>query len=886
MKDINNIETLNDMFMKDDDELSLLSVDTEFSFFATSNHTSTNSNSLTSITTHGINEQMDNIELHIFKLNDPSIINMMEKQLCKVNGIENVEINFATGNALIKYNKNLLGTRDIIEKVECLGLKCKFINNVKLNQLEYFTRRKSILKWRNALFYSLSFTIPIIIISLIQNIVDIELFHGLFIGDLISFLLSIPVQFGFGKNFYIRPFKDLRYGKFTTDMLFIITTLLLFIISCVSMIYSIFSTNSSHPLIMFDISTTLITFLMLNHYLENMIKRKSLKSIARLLSLIPEITTIIYINSKTGEITGKKTIPTECLQVGDIVKITPGTIIPSDGKVISGVSDVDESIITGKNIINKVLKNVRRGDEVFAGTINGSGYFEMQIVRVGNDTILSQIIKSVKEAQTNKAPIQLFVDKCITYFIPIIILLGIISFILWGESSISIIIMACPYILTLSSSIIVMIGTEIGTQNGILIKGGRIIEVGSKITEVVFNKTGILTQGKFDVAHYELNLSEITPETFFTIIEAAESSSDHPIGKAIVEFSKQLLSSNENEYDIDINNFESMTGHGIKCDVLLNTSARFSSYATSKVYNVLIGNIEFISQLYQIEIPQSALIIKEKQELLGRTTIFVAINDSFMGSLFLSDSIKPESKLTVDALKSMGLKVSMITADQKLTAQSIASKCGIDVVYSQLSSKGKLNIIQSLQLSNEIVAMVGNADDTNDSLALSKADISISLSSLTTDYNMDYSADIMFMNGNLLTDIISLFDFLRKLFNRMKYNFIYIGLCNLLSIPINLLLLLLGFYLNPILAVIFIYLISLPVVFSNLLLKSWEKPLWIRISEDNVVKLENRKNYMPVNISNSNRLIDWFRNKKLKLMETMFGTCNDSRVENENIIRV
>ncbi|POG78021.1 HAD-like domain-containing protein [Rhizophagus irregularis DAOM 181602=DAOM 197198] len=257
-----------------------------------------------------------------------------------------------------------------------------------------------------------------------------------------------------------------------------------------------------------------------------------------------------------------------------------------------------------------------------------------------------------------------------------------------------------------------------------------------------------------------------------------------------------------------------------------------------------------------------------------------------MGSLFLSDSIKPESKLTVDALKSMGLKVSMITADQKLTAQSIASKCGIDVVYSQLSSKGKLNIIQSLQLSNEIVAMVGNADDTNDSLALSKADISISLSSLTTDYNMDYSADIMFMNGNLLTDIISLFDFLRKLFNRMKYNFIYIGLCNLLSIPINLLLLLLGFYLNPILAVIFIYLISLPVVFSNLLLKSWEKPLWIRISEDNVVKLENRKNYMPVNISNSNRLIDWFRNKKLKLMETMFGTCNDSRVENENIIRV
>ncbi|RIA99489.1 haloacid dehalogenase-like hydrolase-domain-containing protein [Glomus cerebriforme] len=863
--------------MKDDDELSLLSSDTDFStIFATSNHSSfstTNPNSLTMISTHETGEQENDniIELHILKLHDPSIINMIEKQLCKVDGIENVEINFATGNAIIKYDKILLGVRDIVEKVECLGFKCKLINNIKSNQLDYFTKRKDIPKWKNAFFYSLSFTIPIIIISCIQNIIDVELVHGLFAGDLVSFLLSIPVQFGIGKIIYFKSFKEFRYGNFTMDyLLTTIATLTTFIFSCASMIYSIFMPNSSHPLIMFDTSITLITFFTLNRYLENIIKRKSSDSITKLLSLIPEMSTIIYVNSKTGEVTGKKIIPTECLQKGDIVKIVPGAIVPADGKVISGLSVIDESIVTGRNI-NKIVRNIRRGDNVIGGSINGLGSFEMQVLRAGNNTILSQMIKLVKDTQPIKAPIQLFADKFTSYFIPIIILLGMISFILWKGSSISILVIVCPFTLALSGSIAVMVGMGSGVQNGMLIKGGRTFEVGSKITKIVFNKTGILTQGKFDVAYYELYSSDITLETFFMIIGAAESSSDHPIGKAIVDYSKQLLNLNDDDYDVDINNFESMTGYGIKCDILLNTASDFSFYATSKTYNVLIGNLEFISHFYQIEIPHSALIIKEKQELLGRTTIFVAINNEFIGLLFLSDIIKPEAKVTVDSLKSMGLKVSMITADQKLTAQSIASQCGIDEVYSQLSPKGKLNVIQSLQLSNEIVAMVGNSNDVNDSQALSKADVSISLTKLSTDTddNMEFSADIILMNENLI-NLLSLFDLLRKLFNRIKYNFIYISLYNMLSLSINMLLLFLGIHLHPILAGIFMSLNSLSVLSSILLLKSWEKrekPL----SNGNV-----DRNF-------SIRLIDWFRTKRLSLMEMR---CKDSRVENENIIEL
>ncbi|CAG8484907.1 10820_t:CDS:2 [Funneliformis caledonium] len=695
MKDIKDIKTLNDILVNDGNYESTLSSRSSSSssntYIPTSNHSSTSTSNPISIPQEeetikiSTEYERDIIELHILKLHDPSIIDMLEKQLCKVNGIENVEIDFATGNAIINYNKKFLGTRDIQDVIS---------------------------EWKRSFYYSLTFTIPILVISMILpkfewglSIINLELFHGLFVGDLVSFLSCLIVQFGIGKKFYIATFKEIRDGNFTKNLLIVIATSIAFFFSCYSMIDSIFNDlSSTRPLIMFDTSATLITCVALGNYLENVAKRNSLEYVTGLLSRIPKSTTILHFN---GEITGEKIIPTEYLQVGDVAKISPGMIIPADGKVISGLSDVNESMILGKPP-GQTVRKVRRGDDVIGGCVNGSGNFEMQVVRVGNDSILSQIIKFVKDSQvTNRSPIPTYAYKC---FILGIITLGIMLFTLWVFTnlemylnlSISILILPCLSLI----SIDVRVGSDIGARNGILIKGKRAFTQGTKITKVIFNKTGTLTQGKFDLAHYELmneGLKEITPEIFFTLIGAVESLSEHPIGKCIADYSKQLLKG-ECDDDVDVSNFEYITerGTGIKCDVLLNTFSYLSFYNTSRSYKVLIGNIEFISKLHRIEIPKSALLIKENQELLGRTIVLVAINNTFIGLLSLSDLINPETKLTVGALKFMGIKVAMITADERLTTQTIASQCGIDEIYFQLSSKDKINVTRSLQLTDNI----------------------------------------------------------------------------------------------------------------------------------------------------------------------------------------
>ncbi|CAG8500434.1 4294_t:CDS:1 [Ambispora leptoticha] len=806
----------------------------------------------------------DTLELQIFGMTDSTSADKIEQNLRKSPGILNASVNFAAEKANIQYDKEFLGVRDVVNLIEDLGYDALLIDSSRNAQLESLARTKEIAEWHDAFFRSLTFAMPVFIICMIlpafewgSKMVDVRLLPGIYSGDFLSLILTIPVQFGVGKRFYLTSYKALKHGTATMDVLIALGTTSAFFFSCFSMFYALcdFPTHTK-PSTFFDTSTMIITFVTLGRYLENMAKGKTSVALSKLMSLTPS-TTIIYLkDSKSGEILGEKKIPTELVQVDDIVKIVPGDKIPADGVLISGQSTVDESMVTGE--VKQV--NKKPGDAVIGGTVNGLGTFQMQVTRAGNDTALAQIVKLVEEAQTSKAPIQAFADTVAGYFVPVVIALAVTTFFGWillshilnpvpeifyQESSyfmvslklcISVIVVACPCALGLSTPTAVMVGTGIGAQNGILIKGGGPLEESNKVTKVIFDKTGTLTKGQLEVAYYKMftgNL-ELTEEKLFAIVGAAESSSEHPLGRAIVQHAQNLL--DIKQFDAEVSEFEAVAGLGIKCNVLynasrasnlINQSTRFTSN-TATSYNVLIGNASFLSDHNQISIPNSAYEIKERQERLGRTTILIAINNTLVAGIFLSDIVKPEAKLTVAALNKMGISVAMVTGDQELTAKTIAAQCGITEIYAGVSPSGKKQIIQTLQYPSaitkrNIVAMVG--DGINDSPALAAANIGIAMCS-GTDIAIE-AADLVLMSNDLM-DVVAALDLSRTIFRRIQLNFLWACIYNVLGIPLAMgFFIPWGLHLHPMMAGAAMACSSVSVVLSSLMLKWWRKPQWV-----------------------------------------------------------
>ncbi|CAG8581336.1 12703_t:CDS:2 [Dentiscutata heterogama] len=766
----------------------------------------------------------DKIEVQIFGMHHPKNVDEIKQGLCKIPGIFNVSINFDTTIGVIEFDKEQIGIRDIVDKIENFGVSALIYDNSQKTQLESLARTREITEWRKAFYQSLTFAIPVFIVSMIlpgfgwgSVLVDVKLLPGIYSGDLISLILTIPVQFGVGKRFYITSYKALKHGSATMDVLIVLGTTSAFTFSCFAMFYALIIPPHDRPSsVFFDTSTMLITFVTFGRYLENLAKGKTSVALSKLMSLTPAVTTIYIKDPKTGDIIEEKKIPTELVQVGDMVKIVPGDKIPADGTVISGQSTVDESMVTGE--ADPVTK--RPGDLIIGGTVNELGTFDMEVTRAGSDTALSQIVKLVEEAQTSKAPIQEFADTVAGYFVPVVIGLGGLTFIGWMILSrimhplpdiflnndsyfmvclklcISVIVVACPCALGLSTPTAVMVGTGVGAQNGILIKSGGALETGHKVTKVVFDKTGTLTK-------------------------AAESSSEHPLGRSITNYGKRFLCIET--YNADVSNFESLSGLGIKCTVSLKKTNR----STIKTYDVLIGNEKFLTQHHRIILPESIITLKETQERLGHTTVLVSIDKELVGLIFLSDIIKPESKIAVGALKRMGIDVLMVTGDQLLTAQTIASQCGIDEnkIYAGVSPKGKTQIIQKIQHEGRgnIVAMVG--DGINDSPALAAANLGIALCS-RTDIAIE-AADIVLMRPDI-TDVVASIDLSRTIFKRIRLNFLWACLYNLSGIPFAMgLFLPWGYHLHPMMAGFAMACSSVSVVCSSLMLRWWTKPTWV-----------------------------------------------------------
>ncbi|KAF9586440.1 hypothetical protein BGW38_005049 [Lunasporangiospora selenospora] len=733
-----------------------------------------------------LEKREDTVDLQVFGMTCASCVNSIEKELRNMPGILAVSVSLTLQAAKVEFDSQVTGVRAIVERVEDMGFNALLAQRSQNAQLESLGRTQEIAEWRQALIFSFCFAFPVFILSMImpmcgwgRDFYNVDLGLGLVLGDVLTCILTIPVQFGVGKRFMVSAYKSLKHGVATMDVLVSLGTLSAFSFSSFSMIYTVLDPNHPKASVFFDTSCMLITFVTFGRYLENMAKGQTSVALSKLMRLTPPTCTIYELDPTTGERRGEKQIPTELIQRGDLIKIVPGDKIPTDGTVINGESTVDESMVTGE--AEPIIK--RAGSSVIGGTVNGLGTFDMEAVRVGSETALSQIVQLVEDAQTSKAPIQAYADTIAGYFVPTVIGMAVLTFVFWMIFShtviaeklpgmfmmepskfvaclklcISVIVVACPCALGLSTPTAVMVGTGVGAQHGILIKGGGALEAAHTITKVVFDKTGTLTVGKLLVAHWNLTRPCDSAAT------AGSSSS-----------SSALDSLTENEL------------------------------------STIVGAAESILASEQ-----------QAQERFGRTTVLVALNDIFVGFISLSDKIKPEAALTVAALQQMGIQVAMVTGDQPLVAQVIASECGIHDVYAGVSPTGKTQIVSTLQSQGHRVAMVG--DGINDSPALAQSDLGIALVS-GTDIAME-AADMVLMRGDL-TDVIGAIDLCRTIFRRIRYNFAWACVYNILGVPIAMgFFLPWGYHLHPMLAGLMMAFSSVSVVCSSLLLKQWKKPM-------------------------------------------------------------
>jgi len=841
------------------------------------------------------------IQLKIYGLPDRDSANTLEDLLRQRSGVISAIINLSTSRATINYNPSLIGLRALVEVVEEAGYNALVADSEDNNaQLESLAKTKEIQEWRRAFWFSLSFAIPVFCISMLIPMCIPALdfgswiiLPGLYLGDILCMALTFPVQFGVGKRFYISAWKSLKHKSPTMDVLVVLGTSAAWFFSVAAMLVSIISPPHDRPATVFDTSTMLITFITLGRWLENRAKGQTSKALSRLMSLAPSMATIYddpIAADKAAEgweiplsptvekkesipqeilesrkASGQKVIPTELIQVGDIVILRPGDKVPADGTVTRGESYVDEGMVTGEAM--PILK--RKGSLLMAGTVNGAGRIDFRVTRAGRDTQLSQIVKLVQEAQTSRAPIQRMADIVAGYFVPTIIVLGLTTFVSWMILShvlphppkiftdahaggkfmvclklcISVIVFACPCALGLSTPTAVMVGTGVGAEHGILVKGGAALETATKITHVVLDKTGTLTMGKMNVSSAKIEgrwtSNEWRKRLWWSIVGLAELGSEHPVGRAILGSAREHLSLGiEDSIDGSIGDFEVTVGRGISAEVEPATSAERTRY------RVHIGNAKYLRS-NGIRIPEDAdpdssvelstsNASSSKVLPAGVTTIHTAIDSVYAGTLFLSDTLKPTAAAAITALHRMGITTSLVTGDTYATALSIAKAVGIpkSEIHASVSPSEKQSIISSLQSTTNprngnphLVAMVG--DGINDSPALATADIGISLSS-GTDIAIE-AADIVLMQPLDLLSIPASLSLARTIFNRIKLNLMWACVYNVIGLPfaMGVFLPFNGWHLHPMMAGAAMAMSSVSVVGSSLLLRFWKRPRWM-----------------------------------------------------------
>ncbi|XP_074942251.1 copper-transporting ATPase 2 isoform X1 [Phalacrocorax aristotelis] len=830
-------------------------------------------------------ETEGNVELLITGMTCASCVHNIESKLMRTNGISYASVALATCKAHIQFDPEITGPRDIIKIIEEIGFHASVARRVpNAHNLDH---KKEIQQWRKSFLCSLLFGIPVLIIMIYMLISDGEhhesmvleqnLIPGLSILNLLFFVLCTFVQFLGGWYFYVQAYKSLKHKTANMDVLIVLATTIAYVYSCVILIVAIIEKAEKSPVTFFDTPPMLFVFIALGRWLEHIAKSKTSEALAKLISLQATEATVVTLGPDHS-IIREEQVAVELVQRGDIVKVVPGGKFPVDGKVIEGSSMADESLITGEAM--PVTK--KPGSTVIAGSINAHGSVLVNATHVGNDTTLAQIVKLVEEAQMSKAPIQQLADKFSGYFVPFIIIISTVTLIVWitigfinfdviqkyfpnqnkrvskaelilrfaFQTSITVLSIACPCSLGLATPTAVMVGTGVAAQNGILIKGGKPLEMAHKIKTVMFDKTGTITCGVPKVMRVLLlgDMAVLSLKKVLAVVGTAEASSEHPLGVAVTKYCKEELGTQSLGYCTD---FQAVPGCGISCKVrgveavlgmavegldkpdtnrsrdssaplgdnALITLSESHGPSASQTYSVLIGNREWMRR-NGLHIANDVNDAMTDHETKGQTAILVAIDGVLCGMIAIADTVKQEAALAVHTLKNMGIDVVLITGDNRKTAKAIATQVGIKKVFAEVLPSHKVAKVQELQNGRRKVAMVG--DGVNDSPALARADVGIAIGT-GTDVAIE-AADVVLIRNDLL-DVVASIHLSKRTVRRIRINLILALIYNLLGIPIAAgVFMPVGLVLQPWMGSAAMAASSVSVVLSSLQLKCYKKP--------------------------------------------------------------
>ncbi len=724
----------------------------------------------------------------------------VESMLKSVDGVSDAGVNFANSTAFAEYDPDKVQPEALQKAIQSIGYNIIIKSEDPYAEQEKL-QKEDYIKVKRRFIGSAAFALPVFLIGMF--------FHNMPYGNWISLILTIPVLFYFGGHFFKNSWKLALHGSTNMDTLVALSTGIAFLFSAFNTFYpQFFESRGFEAHVYYEAAAVIIAFISLGKWLEEKAKSNTSTALKKLIGLQPKFVKVI-IDEKEIE------MPVGDVQKGQIIMVRPGEKIPLDGEVTIGNSYVDESMISGEPIPVKKTK----GEKVFAGTINQKGAFRFEATKVGNETLLAQIIKTVREAQGSKAPVQKLADKIAGIFVPSVIGIAILTFIVWmifgGENafshallaSISVLVIACPCALGLATPTAIMVGVGKGAENGILIKDAESLELAHKTDVVILDKTGTITEGKPKlVEEYVVEIQEsghnvsdkqqTSNKQHKAILYAMESQSEHPLAMAVTEALKA-----EVETTPTLEHFESLTGRGI------------SAKADGTGY--YLGNLKLMEEK-GISIPAAISAKAHEWQQKAYTVVYFSNESDILALLAIADAIKETSAQAIKVLQQKGIEVFMLTGDNPETAKAVAEQVGIKNYKAEMMPEDKAAFVKQLQAKGKTVAMVG--DGINDSTALATADVSIAMGK-----GSDIAMDVAKIT--LITSDLSLlpkaFNLSSKTVMGIRQNLFWAFIYNLIGIPIaaGILYPFTGFMLNPMIAGAAMAFSSVSVVLNSLRLK-------------------------------------------------------------------
>lgn len=685
----------------------------------------------------------------------------VEKGLNAQPGVKRAVVNFADNSVNLEFDENLTDSLKLKQSVQQLGYDMIIEEGDNAAKIKEEQRESAYRKLKNRTIFAWLFSMPVMVISMF-------FMHHHYL-NIPMMLLSLPVLVIFGRSFYINGFKAVMRGSANMDTLVALSTAIAFLFSVFNTFFPQYWTERGiEPMVYYEAATMIIAFVLLGKFLEERAKGNTSSAIKKLMGLQPKSATVLR-DGQTIE------VPISQIAAGELIVVKPGEKIPVDGIVKSGDSYVNESMITGEPI----AAHKRVGGTVLAGTINQKGSFVFEATKVGGDTLLAQIIRTVREAQGSKAPVQRIADKIASVFVPVVISIALLTFVIWmlagGDqlfakgllSAISVLVIACPCALGLATPTALMVGIGKGAQQHILIKDASALEQMRRVNAVVLDKTGTITEGRPVVTDWSwLTQDSVEQQRYLPVLFSMEEVSEHPLASAITEYIKQEYGSLENR--VKIQNFRTVSGLGAEAD-----------YDDEKFW---LGSIRMMNTQVAANASEVALKATSLAERLsGEGKSIAVFGKGYVPLLIVavSDKIKESSVAAVSKLKEMGIEVHMLTGDNHKNASYVAAKVGITHFKAGALPQDKDDYVVELQSQGKIVAMAG--DGINDSQALSRANVSIAMGKGT-----DIAMDVAMMT--LITSDISLlpkaFDLSKRTVRLIKQNLFWAFIYNLIGIPV------------------------------------------------------------------------------------------------------